>query len=146
MRIMLAVLVFFDQDLTDSMRLKATIILPLIAFLLLSFPLKGNANSQALTARQIQALFPGIYTGVADGKHNFIVSGGTNGQLIGRAKGIEKKIPWKISGNKLCIAITEGDITKSFCSRIMKEGTWYKAVKNDGTSHVKFKPYKDKNK
>lgn len=143
---MLAVLVFFDQDLTDSMRLEATLIPPLITLLFLSFPLEGRAASHTLSARQIQALFPGIYTGIADGKHKFIVSGGTNGQLIGRAQGIEKTIPWKISGNKLCIAVSQGDVTKSFCSRIIKDGAWYKAVKNDGSSQVKFKPYKVKNK
>ena len=102
----------------------------------------GLSAQKLLSAHQIQALFPGIYEGIADDKHKFIVSVGTNGQLIGRAQGIEKKLPWKISGQKLCITLSEDKETKTFCSRIALENGWYKAIKNDGSSHVKFKPYK----
>ena len=126
---------------------KLTTLLGLVlAISALCAPQQLRATPQALSASQIKALFPGIYEGIADDKYEFIVSGGSNGQLIGRSRGREKTLPWKITGNKLCIIVTEESLSKTYCSRIVKDGIWYRAVKNDGTSQVKFKPYKNKNK
>ena len=79
-----------------------------------------------LSAAELQKLFPGTFTVVANGGMKLIFTAKENGVLIGEMSGKQDSGRWSLTDGKLCIMLSNWTKGKSACSVVVADNGWYR--------------------
>ncbi len=79
-----------------------------------------------LTTAELQKLFPGTFTVVAQGGAKLIFTAKENGVLIGQMSGKQDSGRWSLTNGKLCIMLANWTKGKSACSLVVADNGWYR--------------------
>lgn len=112
--------------------MKTTIIAIVAASLFLGVAVAAQAQDGALSKRDVQALFPGTFTGNFDG-YELVIRADSDGSLQGKvADHYYDEGTWSLDGNRLCVSFNTWTDGKATCGEVVKDGSWLKASAGPG--------------
>ncbi len=106
-----------------------------LLLLTIAFVVSGTmvaGASDRMNARQIKAMFPGIYEGIYGSDTSFVVEGKADGSIRGVAEGKHDSGKWWVEGNRLCMAWKVWSEGKSRCRRVEKRNGWIVGLNSKG--------------
>ena len=99
----------------------------------------ANGGESALSNRDMQALFPGTFSGEFDG-YELVIRADSNGSLQGKAAGLYyDEGTWRLDGNRLCVSWNSWTGGKLKCQVVIKDGHWFKTASPDGSADLKLR-------
>ncbi len=120
--------------------MKKALLILLAALSLATLAPTNNANAgQRLTATELHGLFRGVLTGYYKETREIKVQATRAGQLMAWFEGKVDTGTWKVVGNQICVAFKVWTSGKPKCRFVERDGSWYRAVKANGKSKVKFR-------
>ncbi len=103
------------------------------AFMLIA-PMTASAHAgEAMTTKQIKALFPGNFKAVVSGFVSIKLTAYRSGRLKGTMGSKSDRGRWTVRNGVLCIVLHKWMDGKARCSRVKRSGNWYRVAS------VKFK-------
>ena len=94
---------------------------------------------QRLSGSEIRALFRGNLVGYYQETRKISVRATRAGDLLAWFEGKVDTGTWKIVGNKVCVTFKVWTSGKAKCRFVERDGSWYRAVKANGKSKIKFR-------
>jgi len=94
---------------------------------------------QRLSGSEIRALFRGNLVGYYQDTRKISVKATRAGALLAWFEGKVDTGTWKIVGNKVCVTFKVWTSGKAKCRFVERDGSWYRAVKANGKSKIKFR-------
>ena len=107
------------------MNLVRTLAVSLILGGLMTAPASAG---EALSTGAIKKLFPGQFHAVVKG-YKVTFTARRDGSLVGRYLSSKDTGRWSISRGRLCIMLKDWMDGKTSCSRVVQNGSWYRAKK-----------------
>ena len=120
--------------------MKKTLLVLLAALSIAVLSPSGTASAgQRLSASELHGLFRGVLTGYYQETREIKVQATRAGQLMAWFEGKVDTGTWKVVGNQICVAFKVWTSGKPKCRFVERDGAWYRAVKANGKSKVKFR-------
>ncbi len=105
-----------------------------VAAFIITAPVATTANAgEAMTTKQIKALFPGNFRAVVNGFVSIKLTAYRSGRLKGTMGRKSDRGTWTVRNGVLCIVLNKWMDGKARCSRVKRSGNWYRVAS------VKFK-------
>lgn len=109
------------------------------ALSLLTVTPSGSAQAgQRLTASELHGLFRGVLVGYYQETRQIKIQATRAGQVMAWFEGKVDTGTWKIVGNQICVAFKVWTSGKPKCRFVERDGRWFRAVKANGKSKIKF--------
>ena len=92
-----------------------------------------------LSGKELRSMFKGTITGLYKNKTKITIKTSRKGNLIAYMDGKVDTGNWQIRGNQVCISFKVWTKGKFKCRYVERDGDWFKAVKANGKSKMKFR-------
>ena len=92
-----------------------------------------------LSGKELRTMFKGTITGLYKNKKKITIKTSRKGNLVAYMDGKVDTGNWKIRGNQVCISFKVWTKGKFKCRFVERDGSWFKAVKANGKSKLKFR-------
>ena len=101
-------------------------------------PQKADAG-QRLSGSELRGLFRGVLIGYYQDTREIKVQATRAGQVMAWFEGKVDTGTWKIVGDQICVAFKVWTSGKPKCRFVERDGRWFRAVKANGKSKIKFR-------
>lgn len=91
-------------------------------------PTGAAVAGEAMTSKQIKALFPGNFRAIVNGIIPVRFKAYRSGRLLGKMRGDTDRGRWSVRGGVLCIVLNKWMDGKARCARVTKSGGWYQVA------------------